>query len=128
MTEIENVLAKLEEDYPDNHAMDEQPEWMPDLRACHDSVLVAYARKRETVPVAQLEVQVQNQQTGETGWYRIEVASGQWSWPFDSPPAGLAAALDWLANNVDATAYRAWWEQRNLAEEEGEWGSEADDE
>jgi len=118
MTEIEDLLAKLEEDYPDNHAMDEQPEWIPDLRGCHESVQVAYARKRGTAPVAQIEVQVQNQQSGESGWYRIEAVSGQWHWPFDSQPAGLDAALDWLADNVDASAYRAWWEQRNLPEEE----------
>lgn len=106
-----DLFQNLEEQYEPSHALDTQPAWMDDLADVHDAIETAFARRKGTTPDPMVELRVTNGVSGEDGWHRIEATESGWLFPFEHPPAGIVAALDWLEEHVPAAEYRQWHEE-----------------
>lgn len=106
------LLDRLHDEYPDRHALDAQPAWVEALADVHDSIELAYVRERDSTPEPKIELKVMNTVSEEAGWHRIEAAPEEWLYPHEHPPAGVAAALEWLQGNVPVTEFRGWFDDR----------------
>ena len=107
---LDELMDRLEEEYPESNALAEQPDWIHDLAGAHDSIEMAYVRKRGPSPEPKVELRVANSVSGAVGWHRIEVVEDGWLFPHSDPPAGVATALQWLRENVAVTEFRAWFD------------------
>lgn len=106
---LADLFDRLEEQYPDAHALETQPEWMDSLVDAHETIGIAYARKRGATPTPMVELEVTNTVSGEAGWHRFEATDEEWMYPYADPPAGVVAALEWLRDHVPPSEYREWW-------------------
>jgi len=92
------------------HPREVQPEWIDDLRDAHPSIETAFIRTHWALPYPQVELEVRNSRSDDTGWHRLEYAGG-WGYADDHPPAGVVAAREFLESSVDAAAFEQWWRE-----------------
>lgn len=109
-SDVKDLLEQLEEEYPERHSLETQPDWIADLRDVHSSIQMAYVRERGATPLPKVELNVRNSVSGEDGWYRIEATEEEWFYALESPPAGVVSALTWLRENVAVSEFRDWFQ------------------
>lgn len=87
-------------------ALNEQPDWIDDLAAVHESIEAVYIREPDAIPFPTLVLAVSD---GDEPWYRIELTGGGWQYPASCPPQCVITARNWLQRNVDPVEFKAWW-------------------
>ena len=77
-SDVKDLLEHLEEEYPERHALDTQPDWISNLTEAHSSIELAYVRKRGPSPELKVELKFLNTVSDEDGWHRIEATEQAW--------------------------------------------------